>query len=56
MFSPAIASNYTKIMELTIAKKDLEQKLESLYQEWEKLQDEISRAESEAGYKLIKKQ
>jgi len=56
MFSPAIASNYAKIMELTIAKKDLEQKLESLYQEWEKLQDEISRAESEAGYKLIKKQ
>lgn len=37
MYSPAVATNYAKIMELTIAKKDLQQKLDSLYQEWERL-------------------
>jgi len=43
IYSPAVATNYAKIMELTIAKKDLQQKLESLYQEWEKVQAEIAR-------------
>jgi len=55
MFSPKNAANYAKIMELTLAKKDLEQKLESFYAEWDKLQEEIERSRSQANYQLIKK-
>jgi len=55
MFSPSVASNYSKIMELTLAKKDLEQKLDSLYAEWDRVQDEIKQAQPRASYKLIKK-
>ncbi len=55
IFSPAVATNYAKIMELTIAKKDLQQKLEALYQEWDKIQAEIEQAEVLATHRLIKK-
>jgi len=55
MFSPKNAANYARIMELTLAKKDMEQKLDSFYAEWDKLQDEIEQAQAQANYKLIKK-
>jgi ATP-binding cassette subfamily F protein 3 len=55
MFSPAVGTNYGKIMELTIAKKDLQQKREALYQEWDKIQVEIEQAEALATHRLIKK-
>jgi len=46
LYSPAVVTNYARIMELTLAKKDLEQKLDSLYTEWDKLQDQIANAPS----------
>ncbi len=42
-------------MELTIAKKDLQQKLEAPYQEWDRIQLEIEQAETLATHRLIKK-
>jgi len=33
----------------------MEQKLDSFYTEWDKLQDEIELAQAQAQYKLIKK-
>jgi ATP-binding cassette, subfamily F, member 3 len=56
MFSPKNATNYAKIMELTLAKKDMEQKLDSFLTEWDRLQDEIENAQAQANYKLIKKE
>ena len=42
-------------MDLALAKKNPEQKLESFYAEWDKLQEEIERSRSQTQYKLIKK-
>jgi ATP-binding cassette subfamily F protein 3 len=55
MYSPAVAINYARIMELTIAKKDLEAKIDALYAEWDKLEQEIEQAQSSAKYILIKR-
>ena len=55
LFSPAVATNYARIMELTLAKKDLQQKIDSMIAEWDKLHEEIPRRQSPAGAFLIKK-
>ena len=52
---PVSQYNISIIRFQQLAKKDLAQKIESMYAEWDKVQEEIENAQSQAGFKLIKK-
>ena len=55
MTKPELGTNYQKLIELTVVKKALEQKIEALYSEWDKAEKELELIKSQSSYILLKK-
>jgi len=55
MYKPEIGSNYQRLIELTLKKKEQSENLEMLYLDWEKLVKELEELKSRASYILRKK-